>query len=344
MSKTHIRADICDFFAEADLFGLGAGLYPKEYAPNLPLHPFCRCVLLPVFGKSAEGAKYDSAAAQKYMKDLTPLKKKQIFGTDERQAEIQKGGDFIDIYNRKKPKEYKINLNAKKRRDVIKKVEMQEKSDKTKSNRAKGGIVTLPFKQIENEKLAIKIPNIELENLDKNIKSKFDKLNKIKAYGVNISAKKEAERLVKMYINTEILQIKKAGNRLDDITKIGKISNKSITILKENNLPIPNTKNFIISADRIKHIHRYLKDKNNKSPQIYDFVNLPNIMRKSRLYYDKQQKNLQAFYKGSDNNYYYIIIALQNKNKKRPDGSVVTISKTNSENLPTAKSERFIKL
>lgn len=43
LSPVHDRYDICDFFAEYDGWGLGAGCYPKKYAPVFPLHPFCHC-------------------------------------------------------------------------------------------------------------------------------------------------------------------------------------------------------------------------------------------------------------------------------------------------------------
>ena len=38
-----IFTDICDMYAKADMYGLGAGIYPKDKLPPLPVHPHCLC-------------------------------------------------------------------------------------------------------------------------------------------------------------------------------------------------------------------------------------------------------------------------------------------------------------
>jgi hypothetical protein len=38
---------ICVLFTGRDLYGLGAGVYPKALAPRPPFHPFCMCVMSP---------------------------------------------------------------------------------------------------------------------------------------------------------------------------------------------------------------------------------------------------------------------------------------------------------
>ena len=43
LSSRHPRYDICDFYANADLYGLGKGVYPKDKFPKLPAHPHCMC-------------------------------------------------------------------------------------------------------------------------------------------------------------------------------------------------------------------------------------------------------------------------------------------------------------
>jgi hypothetical protein len=40
-------ACICSLMAGRDLYGLGAGIYPKAQAPKPPYHPHCRCVVSP---------------------------------------------------------------------------------------------------------------------------------------------------------------------------------------------------------------------------------------------------------------------------------------------------------
>ena len=49
LSSRHPRYDICDFYANADLYGLGKGVYPKDKFPQLPAHPHCMCRVSPVF-------------------------------------------------------------------------------------------------------------------------------------------------------------------------------------------------------------------------------------------------------------------------------------------------------
>lgn len=44
LSPSHPRVDICDTYAEQDLYGLGKGVYPYDSFPDLP-HPNCLCFL-----------------------------------------------------------------------------------------------------------------------------------------------------------------------------------------------------------------------------------------------------------------------------------------------------------
>lgn len=48
LSGRHPRYDICDLYAKADLYGMGAGVFPKDKVPLLPAHPHCMCFLKPV--------------------------------------------------------------------------------------------------------------------------------------------------------------------------------------------------------------------------------------------------------------------------------------------------------
>lgn len=44
-SSAHKIFDVCDFHRQADLFGMGPGVYPKEHRPSFPAHPHCLCVM-----------------------------------------------------------------------------------------------------------------------------------------------------------------------------------------------------------------------------------------------------------------------------------------------------------
>ncbi len=48
LGSRHPVFDICDFYANADLYGLGKGVYPKDKVPTLPAHPHCMCRLKPI--------------------------------------------------------------------------------------------------------------------------------------------------------------------------------------------------------------------------------------------------------------------------------------------------------
>lgn len=49
LGSRHSEPDICDMYADADLFGLGPGVYPKNMCPSTPAHPNCLCLLYPVY-------------------------------------------------------------------------------------------------------------------------------------------------------------------------------------------------------------------------------------------------------------------------------------------------------
>ena len=45
----HPVFDICDVYANADMFNMGKGIYPKDKVPPLPAHPHCLCRLYEVY-------------------------------------------------------------------------------------------------------------------------------------------------------------------------------------------------------------------------------------------------------------------------------------------------------
>ena len=49
VSSVHPCTDVCDMYANADLWGLGKGIYPKDQCPTLPAHPHCLCYLSPIY-------------------------------------------------------------------------------------------------------------------------------------------------------------------------------------------------------------------------------------------------------------------------------------------------------
>lgn len=57
LASRHPKFDICDLYAEANLYGLGKGIYPKNATPRLPVHPHCLCHLAPVYRSELKGKK-----------------------------------------------------------------------------------------------------------------------------------------------------------------------------------------------------------------------------------------------------------------------------------------------
>lgn len=81
MSGAHPVFDICDVYANADLYGLGKGIYPKDKVPLLPVHPHCICYLMPV--RSLKGKAIIDKVEQggrEYINGLPLRKRRQLLG------------------------------------------------------------------------------------------------------------------------------------------------------------------------------------------------------------------------------------------------------------------------
>jgi len=57
LGSRHPAEDICDMYANADLYGLGKGVFPKDAAPVNPAHPHCLCHYAPVYRSELNGKK-----------------------------------------------------------------------------------------------------------------------------------------------------------------------------------------------------------------------------------------------------------------------------------------------
>lgn len=82
LSSRYPHFDICNLYAEADLYGLGKGVYPKDKTPRQPVHPHCLCHLAPIFAGEIDGSmknreKFDG---EEYINSLTKAQKTQILG------------------------------------------------------------------------------------------------------------------------------------------------------------------------------------------------------------------------------------------------------------------------
>lgn len=55
LGSRHPAEDICDMYAHADLYGLGAGVFPKDKVTAQPAHPHCLCHYAPVYEPEIKG-------------------------------------------------------------------------------------------------------------------------------------------------------------------------------------------------------------------------------------------------------------------------------------------------
>ncbi len=82
LSTAHPDYDICDLYANADLYGLGKGIYPKDKVPTIPVHPHCMCRLKPIFKGQVtdEPSERIEQGGQEYINTLNQRQKEQLLG------------------------------------------------------------------------------------------------------------------------------------------------------------------------------------------------------------------------------------------------------------------------
>ena len=83
LSNRHPVFDICDMYAKADMYGLGAGIYPKDKLPPLPVHPHCLCRYVEVIeGEVDMQQQRDQVreAGDKWLHSLPEARRAQVLG------------------------------------------------------------------------------------------------------------------------------------------------------------------------------------------------------------------------------------------------------------------------
>lgn len=82
LSTRHPADDICDLYANADLYGLGKGVFPKDKVPTLPVHPHCMCRLAPVMRGELQGREHEQveAGGRAYIRGISPTKRMHLLG------------------------------------------------------------------------------------------------------------------------------------------------------------------------------------------------------------------------------------------------------------------------
>lgn len=111
LSSSHPATDICDVYAMQDLYGLGKGVYPKDKAPAVPLHPYCRCRLQGSLTKKADGAKHNPNAQKELMQSIAKQNEdmaRKMAGSNRKLDLMLRGKSLESIYNKGKPEQYHI--------------------------------------------------------------------------------------------------------------------------------------------------------------------------------------------------------------------------------------------
>lgn len=95
LSSRHPKFDICNLYAEANLWGLGNGIYPKDETPKLPVHPHCLCHLAPVFSSELDKKPTNriEAGGREYLNQLSHRERMQLMGVEGAKA-FEKGVDW----------------------------------------------------------------------------------------------------------------------------------------------------------------------------------------------------------------------------------------------------------
>lgn len=92
LGTRHPVFDICDFYANADLYGMGKGVFPKDKVPTLPAHPHCMCRLKPIVdGMIDNSAPKDNIndGGMDLLKSLSVKEQERLLGVHGRVAVLE---------------------------------------------------------------------------------------------------------------------------------------------------------------------------------------------------------------------------------------------------------------
>lgn len=202
LSSRHPCGDICDMYAEADLYGLGPGVFPKDKVPEFPVHPNCMCNMRKVYASELDGKEplddfHDRA--DKWLRNAPKSVQERILGVNGSKNFLAGTKDWEDLANgysngvmRVSLKSAKIKLEAgSSDRDLLVKRDLV----KQKPSSLRKGIRNLS-KQIEDHEKKIKNPDLYdrfWEKKDERIRSGLIKhwKHEIKVFKQEVNARKQ---------------------------------------------------------------------------------------------------------------------------------------------------------
>lgn len=147
LSSRHPVFDICDMYAKADMYGLGAGIYPKDKLPPLPVHPHCLCRYVEVIeGEVDMKQQRDQVreAGDKWLNSLPESSRAQVLGRKGLKA-WENGEDW-----RKYMRGYAGLREAENRLQMYKPVELSKKAKADKYQSPQGTIKEFQTRKVEN--------------------------------------------------------------------------------------------------------------------------------------------------------------------------------------------------
>ena len=100
---------ICSLYAGRDVYGLGAGVYPKLLCPVPPYHPFCRCRMVPrpgLMGKTA--TEPDEGADRYFLSRLKAPMAARVMGSKAKADAVLSGTPADTVYNAAIIPQYKV--------------------------------------------------------------------------------------------------------------------------------------------------------------------------------------------------------------------------------------------
>lgn len=124
LNSRHHVCDICDVYANADFYGLGKGIYPKDKFPTLPAHPHCLCKITPVYDFEVDIHKAEEnieEGGKRYINSLSKVNQERILGVNGREH-VQRGkeswtqrarGWTREVFRARAPKESIIQSQPK---------------------------------------------------------------------------------------------------------------------------------------------------------------------------------------------------------------------------------------
>ena len=82
LSSRHPQVDICDFHANANLYAMGPGIYPKGANPPHPAHPHCTCRLTQVYDGEVDQPDPSrmNAGGNEYLRSLDDEEQQGLLG------------------------------------------------------------------------------------------------------------------------------------------------------------------------------------------------------------------------------------------------------------------------